>query len=224
VLDILLTFVVLIVASILVLVIDDRIITQTELPFLLIFDFFGMSVVYLVFIKQYRLKLKQFYNSRLIALLPLFIMIAVVVKFMQVAVANGLGDLILLYQVLFQVSFSSLVHHIFAGISGLILAPMWEEFLFRGVIFWVLQRKFGPGIGIFVPSLLFALLHVEPNVLTHYEYLFFSIILALFAESVLKSYVVYKTKSLTIPTIMHIVGNIVAILIEFLYMQMGVVM
>lgn len=223
VLDILLTFVLIIVASLVVFVVDDRIITQTELPFLMVFDLIGITVVYLVFIRQYTLQIRQFYNARLIALVPIFIGIAVAVKFMQVTVANGLGDLTLLSQGLFKVPLSSFPHFTISEISGLILAPIWEEFLFRGVIFWVLQRKFGPGIAIVVPSLLFALLHIDPNALTNYNYLFISIILALFVESVLKSYIVYKTKSLTIPTIMHIAGNIVALLIEFSYKQMGFV-
>jgi membrane protease YdiL (CAAX protease family) len=223
ILDILLTFVLIIVASLVVVLVDDRIITQTELPFLMIFDFIGMSVVYFVFIRQYKLKIRQFYNTRLIALVPIFIVIAVVVKFMQVAVANGLGDLILLYEELFKVPLSAFFHFILSEISGLILAPIWEEFLFRGVIFWVLSRRFGPVVAIVVPSLLFALLHIDPNAFTNYNYLFISIILALFVESVLKSYIVYKTESLTIPTLMHIAGNIVALLIELLYKQMGIV-
>ena len=85
---------------------------------------------------------------------------------------------------------------VIAFITVGIIAPIAEEFLFRGVVFNTLQKRFSPAWTIVIQGVLFGLFHLN---LVQGSY---ATILG-----IVYGYVTYKTKSLWPAIIMHIVNN-----------------
>jgi membrane protease YdiL (CAAX protease family) len=77
-----------------------------------------------------------------------------------------------------------------------ILAPIIEEIIFRGLIYRVFKRLLGPLFGAFISSILFSFVHLN---LLSFSYLFiFGIILCVYYE---------KEKTIITPIIMHSILN-----------------
>lgn len=85
---------------------------------------------------------------------------------------------------------------VIAFITVGIIAPIAEEFLFRGVVFNTLQKRFSPAWTIVIQGVLFGVFHLN---LVQGSY---ATILG-----IVYGYVTYKTKSLWPAIIMHIVNN-----------------
>ncbi|RPF50664.1 CPBP family intramembrane glutamic endopeptidase [Aquisalibacillus elongatus] len=84
----------------------------------------------------------------------------------------------------------------------IIIAPIVEEFLFRGFLLGRMSHKFGVGKGIIISSILFGLLH-GPDFIGA---TIFGIILCI---------VFIKTGSLILPIILHMVYNIAVLIFEY---------
>ncbi len=95
------------------------------------------------------------------------------------------------------------VSFIIVFISVAIIAPIVEELLFRGVIFDKISQKWNAKTGIFLSSLLFGLLHMEP------------IGASLFGAVMCLIYL--RSRSLLIPIICHALNNTAAILLSYGY-------
>jgi uncharacterized protein len=83
-------------------------------------------------------------------------------------------------------------------VGGVIIAPLTEEFLFRGVVLHYLTARWGVMLGVIASSLLFGLAHVNiyaPAI--GISYLFVALI-----------YI--KTKTLTVPIVFHLMNNLIA--------------
>lgn len=102
----------------------------------------------------------------------------------------------------------SLSHIVIRGVSICIVAPFSEELIFRGLLFTRVRDRFGLGAALFLPSALFALLHIkfeEGNT----TLLFASVT---FIDAVYYSYARYKSNSVFVPIILHSLGNVVAMI------------
>jgi len=84
---------------------------------------------------------------------------------------------------------------------GVVLAPIFEEMLFRGFLLPLLVRSMGPWLGILLTALLFALLHGP-----EYHWAWQSVLLIGVAGAAF-GYVRYKTKSTTAAFLMHSAYN-----------------
>lgn len=94
----------------------------------------------------------------------------------------------------------------FAGISPVLLliaggfiGPICEEIIFRGVILKGFLKHYSPTKAIVFSALIFGVIHFIP----------LQVVSAFFAGLVL-GYIYYKTKSLWIPIIIHILNNVLA--------------
>ncbi|MDP8989316.1 MAG: CPBP family intramembrane metalloprotease [Acidobacteriota bacterium] len=84
---------------------------------------------------------------------------------------------------------------------GVVLAPIFEEMLFRGFLLPLLARSLGPWLGIFLTALLFGLLHGAQN------YWAWQPIMLIGVAGIVFGYVRYKTKSTTSAFVMHSAYN-----------------
>ncbi|MEM7427738.1 MAG: CPBP family intramembrane glutamic endopeptidase [Pseudomonadota bacterium] len=86
-------------------------------------------------------------------------------------------------------------------IAAVILAPVVEEFFFRGLLFSRFLKRFGLIAAMIVPSLLFGVLHAD--------------VLGAFFFGVILSFLFLRTGSLVGPIIIHMSNNALAVLTEF---------
>jgi len=87
-----------------------------------------------------------------------------------------------------------------------IVQPIFEEFLFRGLLFKGLESKFGGNLTVLITSILF--------VIPHIQYDFSILILVLFPNALILGIARLKTGNLTIPIILHCLNNITVLLIN----------
>ncbi|TLX76208.1 CPBP family intramembrane metalloprotease [Labilibacter sediminis] len=85
---------------------------------------------------------------------------------------------------------------VFAFITLVIAAPVLEEMVFRGIILDGLLKKHSPFKSIFISSLLFGLVHLNP-----WQFLAGLLI------GFLLGWIYYKTKNLVLPILIHLVNN-----------------
>jgi membrane protease YdiL (CAAX protease family) len=84
-------------------------------------------------------------------------------------------------------------------ISVCLIAPVLEELIFRGALWWVVEKLSSPNIALVVTSILFALAHVE---LLH--------VVAVFPLGVLFGFLRLRTKSVWLPMFAHFLNNTLA--------------
>ncbi len=90
----------------------------------------------------------------------------------------------------------SLLLNIIAFCSVVIMAPIFEEYLFRGVLLQRWSQKWNVRKAIIVSSLIFAVLHAD--------------ILGAFLYGVVMSLLYLRTQSLLVPILCHMLNNLIA--------------
>ena len=83
--------------------------------------------------------------------------------------------------------------------------PIFEEFLFRGLLFKGLQEKLGGTLTVFATSILFVLPHIQ------YDFVILSLVL--FPNALILGFARLKTGNLTIPIILHCANNLATLLL-----------
>lgn len=202
-------------------IVDELILTGLQLQFLSMLDIIAMVVMYLVFIRKYQLNVRALYGLRYIGAAPACVVLALLVLVARIANANGWSDIEWLIQMISRLMSYEFVQFLWTNGTSVVFTPVWEELLIRGVLFTIVLRKFGALFAYVVPSLFFAILHLDVDVFYGFEYVVGSVLVMLFVESVIKTYVVHHTQSLSIVTLMHIATNITALAIQYLYLQAG---
>jgi membrane protease YdiL (CAAX protease family) len=91
---------------------------------------------------------------------------------------------------------------IMLGLSGIILAPISEELVFRGAIYRFFKSSFSPRLAIILSALLFAAIH--SNLLSLIPLFFLGIFLAIAYE---------KSGNILVPIIFHAIFNTVNVII-----------
>ena len=87
-----------------------------------------------------------------------------------------------------------------------IVQPIFEEFLFRGLLFKGLRSKLSGNFTVLITSLLFVMAHIQYDILI--------LILVLFPNALILGFARLKTRSLTVPIILHCLNNIAVLLIN----------
>lgn len=90
---------------------------------------------------------------------------------------------------------------IYMLIALLVVAPIFEELLCRGVILEAIRRKHGGWIACVVSSILFGVMHFEPQS-----------VLNAFMIGLLLGYLYIRTNSIFAPIIIHFINNVIAYL------------
>lgn len=92
-----------------------------------------------------------------------------------------------------------------------LLAPIVEEWIFRGVCLRGFLSRYSPCKAIIVSSIIFAIIHFQPIQLLG------ALCLGLFL-----GYIYFVTKSLTNTIILHLVANIAGLLVRYLNYKIGI--
>jgi membrane protease YdiL (CAAX protease family) len=88
------------------------------------------------------------------------------------------------------------IQRICFGITAIVIAPVVEESLFRGILYPIIKQRTSPMIAVSITSLLFAAIH--GNIMTFVPLTFFAVILTLLYE---------KTDTLLAPIVSHSIFN-----------------
>lgn len=91
---------------------------------------------------------------------------------------------------------------------GVVLAPMWEEIVFRGALYGWLRRRFGIGFAATLSALLHALFHLDPAVIP-----------ALFAVFLVFALIYEWSSNLWAPILAHATNNTLSFL--WVFWQLG---
>jgi len=94
-------------------------------------------------------------------------------------------------------------------LGGGILAPVGEEFFFRGFLYNAARRRFGFWPAVWISTLVFAMVHVGPL-----------LILAIIPVGVLLAVAYERTGSLWVPIVMHVTNNSLALVLAYLFPQL----
>lgn len=86
------------------------------------------------------------------------------------------------------------------SLLAVVAAPLLEEFVFRGVVQWHLERRWGPAVAISVTAAAFALFHLNPWVLPVHLLL-----------GLLFGFAVWATRSLWSAVVLHAANNALAV-------------
>jgi len=87
-----------------------------------------------------------------------------------------------------------------------IIGPILEEIIFRKIIFGVIYQKTNFWIGALVSSLLFGIVHGEPELLLRYTAMGFTF-----------AFLYYKTKRILVPIFAHTMMNTIVVIIQTIY-------
>jgi len=161
------------------------------------------------FLKQHELTWAEFLglkeaNLRKVALMGLFVAALVIpmthllnqLAAMLITLFQGTPEVQPTMQVL-QLSVS-LGQRICFGAAAILVAPVVEEILFRGILYRTIQQRGYPRLGLYGSSLLFGAIHA--NLMTLIPLAFLAVILALLYD---------KTNNLMAPILAHSVFNAV---------------
>lgn len=91
-------------------------------------------------------------------------------------------------------------------LTGVLVAPVLEELIFRGIMLDGLLKKYSPATAIFVSSFFFALIHLNP-----WQFVTAMIV------GILIGWVYYHTRSLSLAILMHLANNLVVTLLGFIF-------
>jgi hypothetical protein len=90
------------------------------------------------------------------------------------------------------------------AVGIIILAPITEELLFRGLIFKVIaDRRPGPLGAVVITAILFAAVHIQYGIAD---------LVTIFIDALYWGWVRYKTGTTMLPVVMHIAANTIAVI------------
>jgi uncharacterized protein len=104
---------------------------------------------------------------------------------------------------------------VFAVIAAVVMAPIAEEILFRGVLFQALRRRLGMWVAAVISSLVFTAVHVE--IVTSQPLA----LVGLFALGVFLAWSFHRSGSLVVPILGHAVFNGVSLSLAILVDRLG---
>lgn len=93
------------------------------------------------------------------------------------------------------------LNHIFLIIFPVILAPIYEEFFFRGYVYKKLRRKMNWKLALIISSIFFGVIHIDI-----YQMIYGSVI------GIMLGFLYEKSQSLRLPIIAHMVNNLLSVL------------
>lgn len=169
-------------------------------------------IVFLSFLLLYRIRFKQDVNNlgvqwnrfvKIVLWILCIVPIAICV-FLNVTPLTEITNNIIfrIGETKTYVSLTLLVSVINLLFMAIIITPITEESIYRGVLYSPFRKKFGPKIAILINSVLFGIVHIGNP-------------LPIFLKSLLICWVYEKRQSLSLSIIIHIVLNAIAGIYSF---------
>ena len=160
----------------------------------------GSALAFAYFIRKKETGLKRFTFD--LASPKNFILVSFGVLGLQIGVLSPITDLIPMPE-LFKQMFLEIgnMKGVFAFLTLVVAAPILEELIFRGIILDGLLKKYAPFKSIFLSSLLFGIVHLNP-----WQFI------AALGIGFFMGWVYHKTGKLSLCIIIHFVNNLFAFL------------
>ncbi|WP_413167719.1 CPBP family intramembrane glutamic endopeptidase [Capilliphycus salinus ALCB114379] len=141
--------------------------------------------------------------------------LVLIISIMMYALFRGLNSL-MLYQLSFifpkyvesflnQKNYTNILEMILWSFSVILLAPLLEELLFRGIILQKWAMKWGIKTGIIASSLFFAIIHFRFD------------IISLFVIGIILSILYFKTHNLMTPILVHLFYNTLVVILNAIH-------
>ncbi len=133
-------------------------------------------------------------------------LICIIIGISAIFWMNYLSDIVRLPD-WFKNTFTEMQDNPLGIINICILAPIFEELFFRGAIEGSILRSYrNPAVGIIVSALIFGLIHANPAQVV-FAFLF----------GIILGFIYYRTKSITLPIILHFINNTVSVILSIMY-------
>lgn len=104
-------------------------------------------------------------------------------------------------------TFSPLLHNLLTILIFLVVAPVTEELLFRGILLHRWTVKWGMTPALLSSAFLFAILHAN--------------VIGLFVFGLMMALLYIKTRTLIVPIVCHALNNFIAVVLEFVSQSSG---
>jgi membrane protease YdiL (CAAX protease family) len=125
---------------------------------------------------------------------------------LQVAVTAGGGEMPTVQQAFRDFASDPVAAPIFV-VGAVLLAPLGEELLFRGMLFQSVRARLGTWPGVGISAIAFALVHVGPTASAAGNVLTFTTI---FALGMFLAWMFHRTGSIVVPILAHCTFNAIS--------------
>lgn len=197
-----------------------------------IFTLFMIAAIinFFVYILMFRNKNKNLFkrckfNRINIRYIPKLILVIIGMTLTSVALVSEFGDIFNSYNVVQQAIIQS-YNSIISMFSIIVVLPIFEEILFRGLVFYELRERFSVIATVIIQALIFGIWHLNPlqAVYTFFAGIIFGAILV-FTNSIWGSiiaHIIYNLLgSLCIPALIYFLGDFVEI---YMYIIVGIIL
>ncbi|MDQ0150332.1 CPBP family intramembrane glutamic endopeptidase [Eubacterium multiforme] len=197
-----------------------------------IFTLFMIAAIinFFVYILMFRNKNKNLFkrckfNRINIRYIPKLILVIIGMTLTSVALVSEFGDIFNSYNVVQQAIIQS-YNSIISMFSIIVVLPIFEEILFRGLVFYELRERFSVIATVIIQALIFGIWHLNPlqAVYTFFAGIIFGVILV-FTNSIWGSiiaHIIYNLLgSLCIPALIYFLGDSVDI---YMYIIVGIIL
>lgn len=197
-----------------------------------IFTLFMIAAIinFFVYILMFRNKKKNLFkrckfNRINIRYIPKLILVIIGMTLTSVALVSEFGDIFNSYNVVQQAIIQS-YNSIISMFSIIVVLPIFEEILFRGLVFYELRERFSVIATVIIQALIFGIWHLNPlqSVYTFFAGIIFGVILV-FTNSIWGSiiaHIIYNLLgSLGIPALIYFLGDSVEV---YMYIIIGIIL
>lgn len=197
-----------------------------------IFTLFMIAAIinFFVYILMFRNKNKNLFkrckfNRINIRYIPKLILVIIGMTLTSVALVSEFGDIFNSYNLVQQAIIQS-YNSIISMFSIIVVLPIFEEILFRGLVFYELRERFSVIATVIIQALIFGIWHLNPlqAVYTFFAGIIFGVILV-FINSIWGSiiaHIIYNLLgSLCIPALIYFLGDSVEI---YMYIIVGIIL
>ena len=197
-----------------------------------IFTLLMIAAVITFFVYMLMLKNKQKnlfrrckFNGINIRYIPKIILVIAGITLILSSLVSEFGDFFNSYYMVQKAVIQS-YNSIIAMVSIVIILPIFEEILFRGLVFYELRGKFGVIVTVIIQALIFGIWHFNPlqSVYTFFAGIVFGVILV-FTDSIWGSiiaHIIYNLLgALGVPVLMYFLGDSVGV---YMYIIVGIIL
>lgn len=166
-----------------------------QLPHLIVISYVFLKMNELIRFSSFKIEKRKWYRYLL------FLIIVLGIVYISYSIVSQMKTTNILFQLDTFNNISKNISILFY-IKILILAPFFEEFTFRGIILNGFLSRYSPLRSIFITSLIFAVLHLNPMQF-----------IATFLMGLLTGWYYYKTRNLLSCMIIHFLNNLIGIIV-----------
>lgn len=156
----------------------------------------GMAVAAFLVLRIYNLKIGKFSINIKIGYLKLIPLIVLLPILMQLGITSHIVNFIPMPEWIEELNIGE-NNHILTVLTVVLIAPILEEFVFRGIVLKGLLGNYNTLTAIIISSFIFGIVHLNP-----WQFV------GAFGIGLINGWLYWKTKNLMFPVIVHISNNV----------------